>query len=79
MLSLFQSQLVTDRQVIPIGNLIDQYSTEYKELLDEYPIVWHLATESDGNMYLIEQITGLKTNHALLIRNDWLQALKLGE
>lgn len=75
--SSFLSQLVTDRQVIPIGDLIDQYSTEYKELLDEYPIVRHLATESDGNMYMIAQMTGLKTNHALLIRNDWLQALKL--
>ncbi len=75
--SSFLSQLVADRQVIPIGDLIDRYSTEYKKLLDEYPLVRKLATESDGNMYMIAQITGLKTNHALVIRNDWLKALKL--
>lgn len=75
--SSFLAQLVSDRQVLPIGDLIDRYSTEYKKLLEEYPIVRKLATESDGDMYMIAQITGLKTNHALVIRNDWLQALNL--
>ncbi|WP_020621187.1 extracellular solute-binding protein [Paenibacillus daejeonensis] len=75
--SSFLSQLVSDEQVIPIGDLIDRYSTEYKKLLEDYPLVRKLATESDGNMYLLAQITGLKTNHALVIRNDWLQALNL--
>ena len=75
--SSFLAQLVADQQVIPIGDLIDRHSTEYKKLLDEYPLVRKLATEADGNMYLFAQITGLKTIHALLIRQDWLQALDL--
>ncbi|MCL6460022.1 MAG: extracellular solute-binding protein [Gorillibacterium sp.] len=73
----FLAQLVADKQVIPIDELINRYSTGYKKLLDEYPLARKLATEPDGDMYLIAQITGLKTNHSLLIRNDWLQTLDL--
>ncbi|GAB2675740.1 extracellular solute-binding protein [Paenibacillus thermoaerophilus] len=75
--SSFLAELVADGQVIPIDDLVERHSTEYKKLLEQYPLVRKLATEPDGNMYLIAQITGLKTNHSLLIRDDWLEALGL--
>ncbi|MBW7453054.1 extracellular solute-binding protein [Paenibacillus sepulcri] len=73
----FLNELIANQQVLPIDDLVDRYSKDYKQLLDAYPSVRKLATEEDGNMYLIAQITGIKTNHSLLIRSDWLDALHL--
>lgn len=75
--SSFLAQLIVDDQVIPIDELVEQHSTIYKQLLEQYPLVRRLTTEPDGKMYLIAQITGLKTNHSLLIRQDWLDVLGL--
>lgn len=74
----FRNQLYNQKQLLPIDDLIEQYSTEYKELLNQYPILKKLGTKPDGKMYefgTTEQELG--SQFFVLIRNDWLKKLDL--
>lgn len=70
-------ELIANDQLLPLNSLIEQYSPKYSELLESYPLARRLTTESDGNIFTIAQINGLKTNHVMVIRMDWLQTLGL--
>jgi len=73
----FKGQLITQRQAMPIEDLINETSTTYKQLLEEYPGLKKLTTAPDGHIYQIGRINGLQPNDALFIRADWLKALNL--
>ena len=73
----FKNQLYAQKQLMPLDDLIDQYSTEYKQLLEEYPALRKLGTKDDGKLYGLGYIAALDTNIVLYVRNDWLKALNL--
>lgn len=68
----------SSKQIQPIDEAVEQYSTEYKALLEKYPVLRKLGTRSDGKMYDIGFVTGqLDVNWVYLVRADWLRALNL--
>ncbi|MEK5645655.1 hypothetical protein BK138_29950 [Paenibacillus rhizosphaerae] len=74
----FRNQLYNQKQLLPIDDLIEKYSTNYKELLNKYPILKKLGTKPDGKMYEFGTTEAeLGSQFYLLIRNDWLKKLNL--
>lgn len=73
----YRNQLFTQKQLLPIDDMIANYSTEYKQLLTEFPSLQKLSTKADGKMYEFGKVNGLQPNHVLFIRNDWLKKLGL--
>ncbi|MGG1516658.1 extracellular solute-binding protein [Paenibacillus oryzisoli] len=73
----YRNQLFSQKQLMPVEDLINKYSTEYKKLLTQYPQLKKLGTKSDGKLYEFGRINGLTPNHVLFIRNDWLKKLNL--
>lgn len=61
----------------PIDDYIDRYSVDYKAYLEEHPKLREFTTFEDGNQYLVaSKRTGI-VNHAIWIRQDWLDNLGL--
>lgn len=73
----FKGQLINQRQALPLEDLINESSTTYKKLLEEYPGLKKLTTDKDGHIYQVGRMNGLQPNDALFIRADWLKALNL--
>lgn len=73
----YRDQLYSQKQLMPVDELIANHSTEYKALLEENPILQKVSLKSDGKMYEFGRINGRETNHTLFIRNDWLKKLNL--
>ncbi|MBW7460323.1 extracellular solute-binding protein, partial [Paenibacillus sepulcri] len=68
----FLNQLYTQKQIMPLDDLIDQYSTDYKQLLEQYPLLRTLGTKPDGKLYGIGRVLGYIPGNFLFIRQDWL-------
>ncbi|MBP1990517.1 extracellular solute-binding protein [Paenibacillus eucommiae] len=77
--TIYHDQLYEQKQLLPLDDWIEKYSTEYKALLNEYPLLRQMGTKSDGKLYGIGKMyaTPLDTNQALYVRADWLEKLKL--
>lgn len=73
----FRNDLYALKQIMPLDDLIEKHSIEYKKLLQQYPALKKLGTKPDGKLYEIGRAPGLQTNHVLFIRNDWLKKLNL--
>ncbi|RAP73884.1 ABC transporter substrate-binding protein [Paenibacillus montanisoli] len=73
----YRNQLFNQKQLMPVDDMIEKYSTVYKELLTKFPSLKKLSTKSDGKMYEFGRVNGLQPNHVLMIRNDWLKKLNL--
>lgn len=73
----FKGQLISQRQAMPLEELINESSTTYKKLLEDYPGLKKLTTDPDGHIYQVGRMKGLQPNDALFIRADWLKALNL--
>lgn len=67
---------VSDGLLMPLQDVIDQYSTVYKELTEQYPAMIK-AGSVDGELYYITALSALAPNHTLCIRTDWLEKLNL--
>lgn len=68
----FLNQLYTQKQIMPLDDLIDQYSTEYKQLLEQYPLLRKLGTKSDGKLYGIGRVLGyIPGNFRSSARTGW--------
>ncbi|MDF2925202.1 MAG: hypothetical protein K0R57_4116 [Paenibacillaceae bacterium] len=76
----YRNQLYSQKQLLPLDELIDKHSTEYKALLEKYPALRKIGTMPDGKLYEVGLILGNAPgiNHQLWIRKDWLDALNLG-
>lgn len=61
----------------PIDDMIDQYSTTYKDILTRYPILRKAGTGEDGRLYQFGRINETVPMRALFIRTDWLEKLQL--
>lgn len=73
----YRNELINQKQLMPLNDLIEEHSVEYKAMLEKYPILKKVATREDGNMYEFGRLNGLVTNHALYVRQDWLDNLGL--
>lgn len=73
----FFNQLYNQKQLMPLDDLIDKYSTSYKKLTEDFPQLLTLGKMSDGKTYLFGRILGAKNNDYMLIRKDWLDKLEL--
>ena len=68
-----------DQGVIqPVDEFIEKYSTAYKAYLEEHPELLPYVT-FDGEMYAFTSARGIDkvANHAMWIRQDWLDKLSL--
>lgn len=69
--TILQNMLSNDC-LMPIGDLIDQYSVEYKALVEKYPMMRKLGTVN-GELYYFTRTEAAKPNHVIYIRMDWLK------
>lgn len=69
--------LQQQKQFMPIDQLIEKNSTEYKKVLQDNPALKKAGTKSDGKMYYFGRINWVEPNRGLLIRTDWLKKLGL--
>ena len=63
--------------LMPIDEMIERYSTNYKEFLVNQPAIRRAATMPDGRMYHFGRTNLLNSQRVLLIREDWLENLGL--
>ncbi|MFB9277087.1 extracellular solute-binding protein [Cohnella cellulosilytica] len=73
----FRDQMYQQKMIMPVDDLIENSSTDYKQLLEKYPAIKKAATKPDGNMYEFGRVSPLVGFQALLIRTDWLDKLGL--
>lgn len=73
----FRNQLYAQKQIMPIDDMIENYSKDYKELLEKFPLLRTLGTKSDGKLYEFGRVLGYIPGSFLFIRQDWLDKLKL--
>ncbi|MDF2960350.1 MAG: family 1 extracellular solute-binding protein [Paenibacillus sp.] len=69
--------LQQQKQFMPIDQLIEKYSTEYKKILQDNPALKKAGTKEDGKLYYFGKINRGEPNRGLLIRTDWLKKLNL--
>lgn len=65
-----------DGVIIPLNDLIDQYSVYLKQLLDENPSVREAITAPDGNIYsfpMVNYIPAGNVNAKIYVYKEWLQ------
>ncbi|WP_222708508.1 extracellular solute-binding protein [Paenibacillus sp. N3.4] len=75
---VLRNDLFAQKQTLPLDDLIEKHSVEYKNLLHQYPAVRKLGMQLDGKIHTLTRVTGLMgANHTLQIRADWLKKLKL--
>ncbi|WP_238653070.1 extracellular solute-binding protein [Paenibacillus piscarius] len=73
----YQGQLYNQKQLLPLDDLIDSSSTEYKAMLEKYPALRKAGTMADGKLYTVGRPVQFGPQHYLFIRNDWLKKLNL--
>jgi putative aldouronate transport system substrate-binding protein len=73
----YRNELYSQKQLLPIDDLIEEHSVEYKALLERFPVLRKQGTKPDGKLYEFGRVSGLQTNHILFIRADWLEKLGL--
>lgn len=61
----------------PLNDLIDQYAPNIKAFLEKRPDARKYMTAPDGNIYFVNFIPDGNTSLVWLIRQDWLDKLKL--
>ncbi|MDF2927230.1 MAG: extracellular solute-binding protein [Paenibacillaceae bacterium] len=75
--SAYRNQLYTQKQLLPLDDLIEQYGTNYKKMIEKYPKLKSVGTKADGKIYELGRVNELNPNHTLFIRADWLKKLNL--
>lgn len=73
----FINQLIDQKLVMPLDDLVQNASTTYKSILAEYPQLDKVVRKSDGKMYEFGSVYGVSFNQIMLIRDDWLKNLGL--
>ncbi|SFL26190.1 putative aldouronate transport system substrate-binding protein [Paenibacillus sp. 1_12] len=74
---VFRNQLYNQKQIIPIDDMINKYSTVYKEQLTKFPLLKKLGVKDDGKLYEFGRVLGYVPYHYVLVREDWLKKLNL--
>ncbi|MBA2939001.1 extracellular solute-binding protein [Paenibacillus sp. CGMCC 1.16610] len=69
--------LQQQKQFMPLDDLIEKYSTDYKNLLKDNPLLKKAGMKDDGKLYYFGRINRGGPNRGLFIRTDWLKKLNL--
>lgn len=69
--------LYQQKQFLPLNDLIEKYSVEYKKILKENPALLKAGTKEDGKLYYFGRLNFVTPNRGFLIRTDWLKKLGL--
>jgi putative aldouronate transport system substrate-binding protein len=72
-----KQDLYNQKQMMPLDDLIEQYSTTYKQMLEENPIMRKIGTRPDGKLYDLVKLNEVNPIRAMFIRADWLEKLNL--
>lgn len=72
-----RSQLWNQKQLLPLDDVIDQYSTEYKQLLERFPQLKKVTSMPDGKIYQIGKVMKPTALTVMVVRKDWLDKLNL--
>lgn len=72
-----RNQLYDQKQLLPLDELIEKHSSEYKKLLEENPLLRKAGTKPDGKLYEVGHIQWVNPLRGILIRDDWLKKLQL--
>lgn len=72
-----RNQLFDQKQLMPLDDLIEQHSVEYKALMEKYPQLKQAGIKSDGKLYEVGRMNEVYPLVSLFIREDWLQNLGL--
>lgn len=72
-----RNKLYSQKQLLPLDEYIENYSTEYKQVLEEYPVLKKMGVKSDGKLYGLGAIAPLEVQTGWFIRSDWLKKLNL--
>lgn len=72
-----RNQLFNQKQLLPLDDLIEQQSVEYKALMEKYPQLKQAGTKTDGKLYEVGRMNEVYPLVSLFIREDWLEKLGL--
>jgi putative aldouronate transport system substrate-binding protein len=72
-----KNTLIDQKLLRPIDDMIEKYSTNYKELLQKYPVLKTAGTGTDGKLYQFGRINETIPQRGVFIRTDWLKKLNL--
>ncbi len=72
-----RSTLYQQGQLMPIGEMIEKYSTNYQEIAEKYPNILSAGLMNDGQVYAFGKINASAVTRCVLIRQDWLDNLGL--
>ncbi len=73
----YRNQWYGQKLLMPIDELIEEHSTTYKSMLEQFPQLRKLGTKDDGKLYEIGKVSPLSAGHMIYIRQDWLDKLGL--
>lgn len=74
---VLRNSLYDQKQLMPIDDLVENHSTEYKKLLEENPLLRKAGTKPDGKLYEVGRIQWVNPLRGIMIREDWLEKLGL--
>lgn len=72
-----KNPLYDQKQLMPIDDMINNYSTVYKKLIEENPALKQASIKSDGKMYEFGKLNEAIPQNIAVIRQDWLEKLNL--
>ncbi|CAH1191665.1 Lipoprotein LipO [Paenibacillus allorhizoplanae] len=72
----YMKDLASKGQIIPIDDAISKYSTNYKKMIAGNESLQKL-TRFNGKTYFMGRTLPFAANHYIMIRQDWLDKLKL--
>lgn len=72
-----RNTLFDQKQLLPLDDLIEKNSVEYKALLEKYPQLRKAGTKTDGKLYEVGRINEVYPLTTFFIREDWLTKLNL--
>lgn len=72
-----KTPLYYQKQLMPVEEMIEKYSTVYKKYLEQYPYLKKVSTMPDGKMYQFGRTISALPSRGIIIRADWLEKLKL--
>ncbi|GGI44939.1 hypothetical protein GCM10008018_09600 [Paenibacillus marchantiophytorum] len=73
----YRDQLYSQKQLMPLDDLVKQYAPNYTAMLEKYPILRKIGTKPDGKMYEMGRVIPSSVQVAVFIRTDWLKKLSL--
>ncbi len=75
--AVMRNQLWAQKQLMPLDDMIENYSTTYKKMLEQFPQLKQVSAMPDGKTYQIGLVNKPTALTVMVIRKDWLDKLEL--